>query len=245
MPTEPEAEAGVESNLNAVKEKVDADLDPNLPEKPLDFEDSPYAEVRASVPPTDNPDMPCNTVRVWIIGMIFVTFGSALNMFFSMRSPSISISSIVALLLSWFLGRAWSAVMPTREFTTFGKKWTLNHGPFNIKEHTVITIMSNVSFGGGQAYATSALIAQQHWYGQYLGWTFQILVVWSSQVIGYGLAGAARRYLVWPASMIWPGTLVYGALFHTLHKDHEVEVPNWSISRYKWYMTILGGAFVW
>lgn len=157
-------------------------LDPNMPESVMSeakyaldakdskaeveladsylLEDSPYPEVRAAVPPTDDMDMPTNTVRVWIIGMIFVTLGSGLNMLFSMRAPSIVITAIVAQLISFWVGKGWAAVMPTRVFTTFGRKWTLNPGPFNIKEHTVITIMSNVSFGGGQAYATSILIAQ-------------------------------------------------------------------------------------
>ena len=209
------------------------------------LEDSPYPEVRAAVPPTDDFDMPCNTPRVWIIGMLFVTLGSALNMLFSMRAPSIVITAIVAQLVSFWVGKGWAAVMPSREFTTFGRKWSLNRGPFNIKEHTVITIMSNVSFSGGQAYATSIIIAQQHYYGQYFGWGFQILLVWSTQIIGYGLAGAARRYLVWPASMIWPSNLVNAALFHTLHRDVEPIVPGWKITRFNWFMSIFVGAFVW
>lgn len=64
-------------------------LDPNMPDKVLGdakhaletgdgqaeveivdgllFEDSPYPEVRASVPPTDNSELPTNTVRVWYV----------------------------------------------------------------------------------------------------------------------------------------------------------------------------------
>jgi hypothetical protein len=47
-------------------------------------EDSPYAEVKASVRPIDGSE-PANTVRAWILGMIFVTVASGLNMFLSMR----------------------------------------------------------------------------------------------------------------------------------------------------------------
>jgi len=47
-------------------------------------EDSPYAEVKASVRPIDGGE-PANTVRAWILGMIFVTVASGLNMFLSMR----------------------------------------------------------------------------------------------------------------------------------------------------------------
>jgi hypothetical protein len=88
--------------------------DPNLPQAEIDTlhhaaktgdaesireveetfaEDSPYEEVRAAVRNTDDGSV-ANTVRAWILGMIFVTVGSGLNMFLSMRS---------AILLSEFL----------------------------------------------------------------------------------------------------------------------------------------------
>lgn len=47
-------------------------------------EDSPYEEVRAAVRNTDDGSV-ANTVRAWILGLIFVTTGSGLNMFLSMR----------------------------------------------------------------------------------------------------------------------------------------------------------------
>jgi hypothetical protein len=50
-------------------------------------EDSPYAEVRAAVRPTDSGG-PANTVRAWILGMLCVTICSGLNMFLSMRFVS-------------------------------------------------------------------------------------------------------------------------------------------------------------
>ena len=35
--------------------------------------------------------------------------------------------------------------MPKRRFTLFGKSFTLNNGPFNMKEHTIIVVMANVN----------------------------------------------------------------------------------------------------
>lgn len=34
-------------------------------------------------------------------------------------------------------------------------------------------------------------------------------------MLGYGLAGICRRWLVWPAAMIWPSDLVNCALMYT------------------------------
>ena len=57
-------------------------------------EDSPYAEVRASVSNTDDPDMPILTFRMWVIG-IFLTVGSAaINTFFNFRKPQIYVISL-------------------------------------------------------------------------------------------------------------------------------------------------------
>jgi hypothetical protein len=60
--------------------------------------------------------------------------------------------------------------MPTRKFTTFGVTWTFNPGPFSIKEHTVVTLMANVTYG--YAYATDALLALQAkpLYNYDMGW---------------------------------------------------------------------------
>jgi hypothetical protein len=44
-------------------------------------EDSPYPEVRSAVANIDDPDMPCNTIRVWILGMIMAIVIPGLNQF--------------------------------------------------------------------------------------------------------------------------------------------------------------------
>jgi hypothetical protein len=61
------------------------------------LEDSPYEEVRAAVRNTDGGE-PANTVRAWVLGMLFVTVASGINMFLSMRSPAINFPNIVVLL---------------------------------------------------------------------------------------------------------------------------------------------------
>lgn len=57
--------------------------DPNLDRANLgDFEeDSPYPEVRSAVANTDDPDMPCSTIRAWILGMVMAMIIPGLNQF--------------------------------------------------------------------------------------------------------------------------------------------------------------------
>ena len=62
-------------------------------------------------------------------------------------------------------------VLPNREFNTFGLRWNLNPGPFNIKEHTLIVVMANASFGTGVAYFTDTVVVQKAFYKNDLGRT--------------------------------------------------------------------------
>jgi len=79
-------------------------------------------------------------------------------------------------------------------------------------------------------------------------WAFQMLFAITNQMLGYGLAGVCRRWLVWPAAMIWPANLVNCALMYTLH-DHSSSDPaktnGWSISRYRYFLYVMIGAFCW
>ncbi|KAJ3497382.1 hypothetical protein NLG97_g1940 [Lecanicillium saksenae] len=170
--------------------------------------------------------------------MLFVTIGAGLNMFLSMRSPAIGLPAILVQLLVFPIGCFWARVVPMRKFKTFGVEWTFNPGPFTIKEHTVITLMANVSFG--YAYSTDALLALQGkpFYDKNLGWGFSLLFTLSSQLIGISFAGIFRRFLVWPAAMLWPAQFSSTTLFYALHDRANGSAPNangWRISRYSWF----------
>ena len=85
-------------------------------------------------------------------------------------------------------------------------------------------------------YATDVLVAQQVFYNQHFGWAFQLLFGITSLCTGYGLAGLARRFLVWPAAMIWPANLVNTSLLYALHENSESKPPKtngWTIGRYR------------
>ncbi|KAI1485474.1 small oligopeptide transporter [Biscogniauxia mediterranea] len=237
-------------------------LDPNLPanelnnvdeilatgnaEKGLEVEaaliedDSPYPEVRAAVRNYDI-DLPANTIRAWVIGLLLCTAGSAINMLFSLRNPSITINTYVIQLIAYPIGLGWDLIFPDREFNIRGLKFNLKPGKFNFKERLA-------AYGGGALYATDVLVSQQMFYKQNFGWAFQLLFGITTLCTGYGLAGLSRRFLVWPAAMIWPSNLVNTSLFYALH-DHSpsdpAETNGWAISRYRWFLYVMGGAFVW
>jgi OPT family small oligopeptide transporter len=215
--------------------------DPNLDVEAEYLEDdSPYPEVRAAVANTDDTTIPVGTFRAWFIGILWAILIPGLNQFFFFRFPSVTIGGIVAQLVSFPLLRLWARVVP--RVKVFGV--SLNPGPFSIKEHVIITIMATV--GAGSAYATDIVAVQRVYYNQTYNFSYQWLVVMSTQLIGFSIGGIARRFLVQPPSMIWPANLVTCTLFNTLHSQQYAGMgTRGGISRERFFTYTFIGSFCW
>ncbi|PKK77193.1 OPT superfamily oligopeptide transporter [Rhizophagus irregularis] len=85
-------------------------------------------------------------------------------------------------------------VLPTRKFQILRWSFSLNPGPFNIKEHVCIFVARDIISIQELFYHHSINFGQ-----------------------GYDLAGFLRKYLVHPPSMIWPSNLVIASVYNTLH----------------------------
>ncbi|KAJ5624731.1 hypothetical protein N7510_001040 [Penicillium lagena] len=246
---------------------IDDEDDKSTDDDPPD--NSPYAQVRASVPATDDITLSINTPRMWILALIFSLTGSAANLFFSLRYPSVAITPIIALVLVHPLGKFWDLLLkrtddpvevfengtlhhresPATDLELSNITWTsrfrlwLAQGCWNEKEHACVYISSNVSFGF--AFATDVIIEQHKFYKQEVPISYQLLLIISTQVLGYAFAGLTRRFLVRPSAMIWPGTLMSTAMFSTMHKSVNKRADGWRISRYRFFILVWGGAFLW
>ncbi|KAJ2956814.1 hypothetical protein NQZ79_g7394 [Umbelopsis isabellina] len=194
-------------------------------------ENSPIEEVAAVVPNTDDPTLPVWTFRVFSLGIIFTALLGFVNQFFWYRAMALMISPLIVQLLSFPLGKLMEKVIPRSRF--------FNPGQFNMKEHVLITMMANCAYN--TAYAIDIITVQMLWYKQDIGWGGGFLLVMTTQLIGYGMAGVLRPYLVYPSSMVWPGNLVNISLFRSLH----IKDSNWTgPSRLKWYLMVFCGMFV-
>ena len=232
-------------------------------EDPLD--NSPYPQVRASVAATDDTSASINTPRMWTLSLLCALLGSATNLFFSLRYPSVAITPVIALVIVHPLGRLWDRLLkhhsdPTETFEdgdlvnrnkpdhssvsrrTRFRLW-LAQGDWNGKEHACVYISSNVSFGF--AFATDVIVEQSKFYHQEPSIIYQLLLTISTQILGYSFAGLTRRYLVRPPSMIWPGTLMSTAMFTTMHSSENKSANGWNISRWKFFVFTWSAAFGW
>ncbi len=209
-------------------------------------EDSPYPEVRASVSNIDDTDMPVNTIRMWFISFFLTIIAAGANMFFSMRYPAPTFTNTIVLLIAYPIGKLLAAIMPIRVWTLprwlGGKDFSLNPGIYNIKEHALTSIMASIAIN--TAYSISVIIVQDHerYYGQPRPFGFDVLFVLSCQTVGFGLAGMCRRFLVWPASMIWPQNLVQATILNTLHAEEDG--ADGSMTRFRFFSIVSIAAFV-
>ncbi|KAN0078370.1 OPT oligopeptide transporter domain containing protein [Tylopilus felleus] len=203
-------------------------------------DDSPYPEVRSAVSNTDDQSIPTSTLRAWVLGIILTVLLAGLNQFFFFRYPSITISGFVSVLVALPMGRAWAAIVPNRRI--FGVP--LNPGPFSIKEHVLLTIMSTV--GSGSAYATDIVAVQRVYYSQTYNFSYQWMLVMSTQLLGFSIGGILRRFLVQPPSMIWPANLVSCALFNTLHSQSYAGMgTRGGISRERFFLYAWAAGMIW
>ncbi|KAF9583738.1 hypothetical protein BGW38_008704, partial [Lunasporangiospora selenospora] len=207
------------------KEFIDEKYDVERSSVALEEEDnSPIPEVAAIVSNKDDPSMPVLTFRFWFMAVVF-----SIVLWF--RTQPMTISTLVIQLLSYPFGKFMAATLPSGFF---------NPGPFNVKEHVLIALTANCA--GGTAYAVDIIVIQKVFYLQDFGFLANFLLILCTQMLGYGMAGVLRRYLVYPAAMIWPANLVQVALFNTLHQDESLQPGQWS--RFKFFCFATLGMFL-
>ncbi|KAE9595056.1 hypothetical protein Lal_00041193 [Lupinus albus] len=206
---------------------------------------SPIEEVRLTVTNTDDPTQPIWTFRMWFLGLLSCSLLSFLNQFFSYRTEPLVITQITVQIATLPIGHFMAAVLPSRKFTIAGfgsKMFSLNPGPFNMKEHVLITIFANAgsAFGSGSPYAVGIVNIIKAFYRRSISFPAAWLLIITTQVLGYGWAGLLRKYVVEPAHMWWPSTLVQVSLFRALHEkdDHR-------LSRGKFFFIALVCSFSW
>ncbi|KAJ0989707.1 hypothetical protein J5N97_008063 [Dioscorea zingiberensis] len=203
--------------------------------------DSPIEEVRLTVPITDDPTIPCLTFRTWVLGLLSCVLLSFVNQFFTYRTNPLSISSVCAQIVTLPLGKLMAATLPSKVFRVPLTNWSfsLNPGPFNLKEHVLITIFANAGAGG--PYAVNIITIVKAFYRRGINVFAAMLLAQTTQLLGYGWAGLFRKFLVDSPYMWWPGNLVQVSLFRALHEDEKR--PKGGLSRMQFFLMVFISSF--
>lgn len=140
-------------------------------------------------------------------------FGAIVNTIYYFRSRTLDISKVLLVLAAYVLGTFMERSIPK---SGFAGRW-LNPHPFNSKEHSAAAIIA--SSASQVALAVQVIAAQKLYYDNAPSTALSILIVISTQFLGYGFVGVLRRAVVYPSKMFWPVLLPVSSLLETLHKD--------------------------
>ncbi|KAI8902499.1 OPT oligopeptide transporter protein-domain-containing protein [Globomyces pollinis-pini] len=182
----------------------------------------------------DDPDTPALTVRMLVLGTIWGIFAGFVDTVLTFRYQAIAIPSTVIIILSYPMGVFLASVLP---------KGHLNPGPFSVKELALVWIIG--SSAGGQPYGLYNVVGQS--WVQFMGnrsITYWNSIPWvlSTQLIGYGAAGIARTFLVYPKAMLWPTVLPFVTLFNSFFESNSQS--SYRLSRFSCFWVAFGFMFL-
>ncbi|KZT69481.1 OPT superfamily oligopeptide transporter [Daedalea quercina L-15889] len=233
------------AQIGDVSEDVRAiDLDDSGKERPIETE-SDYALRLVSL--DDDPSLPSLTFRTWFLGLGLACFAAVLGELFYFRPQTVQVSGLFLQVFGFILGRGLEIVLPgpnhaTPKMRTSNTRfWRfINPGPFNIKEHVAISIMSTTA--SDQAIAISVFAAQDLYYSVTVNPAIGIFTLIASQLIGYGLTSLARDYLVYPTWAVYPFIMPQVQLFDAMHRGQGIFLQK---KRRVFFWSILIAIFVW
>ncbi|KAH8686156.1 OPT oligopeptide transporter protein-domain-containing protein [Tricladium varicosporioides] len=174
------------------------------------------------------------TFRMWFIGIGLGIFGAIMETIYFFRPVTLDVSNIFLALLSYIFGIFLEWAIPKSGFIG---RW-FNPHPFNMKEHAAMVVIASSS--AQTALAVEVIAVQRLFYDTAPSVLISILIVFSSQCLGYGFAGLLRKALVYPTKMIWPSLLPMNTLLETLHRDRKE-----TKQRLHFFWWIFAGIFVW
>lgn len=181
----------------------------------------------------DEPELQSLTFRTIFLGLGFSAFGAVLAQIYYFKPQTLSVSTLFLLVLSYWFGTGMHALLPSKGIF----RW-INPGPFNIKEHVAIIIMSSTA--ASSATAIQVISVQDLYYNNKVNPGIAIFTLIGSQLLGYGYAGLLSDVLVKPTKCFWPATISTANLFQALHYDNQM-----TSKRVRLFWIVFSVLFVW
>ncbi|XHF97797.1 hypothetical protein AWENTII_001375 [Aspergillus wentii] len=166
---------------------------------------------------------------------------TALNQFFQLHSPPLFLSAYLAILITYPCGKFMATILPQRTWTVLGWQFTLNPGPFNQKEHSIVAIMASLvtAFDNG-SLASDVYVGFEKFLDIPISVGYRFMFLLTTQALSFGIAGLFHRFLVEPAFCVWPGALPTCSLLYTFHDGNaKGEVANgWKMGRMRFFSIV-------
>lgn len=175
-------------------------------------------QVRQLINLNDDPTLPTITFRYFILSAVFVVPGAFLSQMSYFRTTKAPYSVFFVQIACHYAGHFLARVLPAWVSRLPGTGWSfsLNPGPWSIKEHVLVTITAASGATYNLGYAP--IVLAELWYGTRVNPAvaifFMLAIVW----VGYSFAALARGILLPDPEYIWPKALMQTTLFETFRK---------------------------
>jgi OPT family small oligopeptide transporter len=189
----------------------ETEQDPEIAALPL--------EVRQLVSLTDDPTLPTITFRYFLLSVIFVVPGAFLSQMSHYRTTQAPYSVFFVQIACHYVGHFLARWLPALTIRIPLTKWafSLNPGPWSIKEHVLVTLTAASGATYNLGYAPISLA--ELFYGERVNPAVAIFFMFAIVWIGYAFAAIARQILLYDPSFIWPQALMQTTLFETFRKQ--------------------------
>ncbi|KAK3193888.1 hypothetical protein Dsin_025198 [Dipteronia sinensis] len=204
-------------------------------------DESPIEQVRLTVPITDDPTLPTLTFRTWVLGPLICAILAFAFQFSIYRQNLFTIPNICVQILIAILGKSMAGTLPSKLVKVPGTSWSfsMNPGPFNIKEHVLLSILATTGSDG--AFNIATLAVRKLYYHKYVNFWPGLLMIMTTQLLGYGFAGIFMKFLVYNPYMWYPFILLDVSFYRALH---EVEVrPKRGITKLQFFVVVSVASF--
>ncbi|KAG9318821.1 OPT oligopeptide transporter protein-domain-containing protein [Chiua virens] len=181
----------------------------------------------------DDPSLNPWTFRAFFLGLGLSAFGGSLAEIYYFKPQTVLVSLMFLGIISYVLGVAMETFIPRHGLFRY-----LNPHPFNKKENAFIIIMA--SSAANSALATEILAVQRLYYNITPNAASSIFLLFSSQLLGYGIGGVLRPTLLYPSKMLYPLVLplisMFDAFFHDGANNRR---------RLRVFYFVFGAIFIW
>jgi hypothetical protein len=146
-----------------------------------------YEEIEGVISNKDDPSILCFTFRACVLGFLLTTIRSVYEIYMAYRTIPTYLESLCYYVLAYPLGKLLALILPRRTWTRW--HFSLNPGPFTIKEHALAGIMAFSTDPVGVRLIQELAIQKIYPGGNRVHSIPALLYVISSLLLGFGLAG--------------------------------------------------------
>ncbi|KAG7929552.1 hypothetical protein KL925_000294 [Ogataea polymorpha] len=210
--------------------------DESEPDDLRDIPDTVAETVSLDLPSIDPPLY--LTFRYFLLSIVFVIPGAFVDTLNSYRTTSAPYSILFVQFLSDPAGRWLARVLPRTTVNLLGFRFSLNPGPWSIKESVLVTLTAASGATGNQG--TAGLSLSEIYYDRKVHPLVALVFMYSIVWTGYSFGAIARNFVLYEPQFVWPKALMQTSLFKA--QEHAGSQSN---SQMRVFTVGLVSLFVW